>query len=871
MIRLRQVTKEYATVAGVAVRALDGIDLNLPDRGLIFLVGRSGCGKTTLLNLLGGLDEPTAGTIRISGRPLSGRTMAAYRNRAVGFVFQEYNLIEEMTVGENLAFALELQRLKPTAEPIEAALNRVGLESVAGKYPRELSGGQRQRVAIARALIKEPQLILADEPTGALDRQTGQQIFELLRLLAKDRLVVVVSHDRAAAERYADRILEMEDGKLIGDTVPMGDEPIREAPLWVSARLPMGRALRMAWRTLMSKKLRIGAILLLSVAAFVLVGMADVFAAYESQTAFLRTMEESGRTYLSLRKEVQDGERWSRDGYMLTPDDLTALSEKTGLTVKGVYAPPQTPLTLTRNYQYSKIKPEERAYVVEELNGFMELTDADLAAFGFSLVAGWLPDGNGDEIALSRYVFESFMRMDYSAYTGPQFRIIDNATRETRMTLSWDEYRQSEYRTGIGIDESDHPEWSRAQSDSYAAEWVKIKKPEDLIGKTVFFGERNYTVVGIVDTYFNAGRYEQGETEQTDGMNMMGELLDRELEHDRQYSLACVAFVGEGKIAEIRGRYPNLVTAEGLKVIISDDDSSYTASYIARLSDVDLSRLNLSMDGALADFGMKDVLVPAVGGRVGWTGEGSYYRAWLDREGLMLQIEQTDRASRADTGYAIVGKWDHLEYYDGWRYPMDGVIVLSDLMFDTISRGRDGLYFYAVMPAPTDVLAQAVEVAGTPDEGVRYAVVNAVNFEVKSLNTFLNTTAQLFRYVGWVMVAFACMMVYNFVAMNLLERRRSIGIMRALGAGGRDLLRMIGSETLILGLVTAVLACTVTAALVPLGNRMLQEQYGIMLNVLYMDWRQIVPIVALSLMMTAVGGLLPTWGMIRRRPAEAMK
>lgn len=864
MIRLRQVTKEYATVAGVAVRALDGIDLNLPDRGLIFLVGRSGCGKTTLLNLLGGLDEPTAGTIRISGRPLSGRTMAAYRNRAVGFVFQEYNLIEEMTVGENLAFALELQRLKPTAEQIETALKRVGLAAVADKYPRELSGGQRQRVAIARALIKEPQLILADEPTGALDRQTGRQIFELLRLLAKDRLVIVVSHDRAAAETYADRILEMEDGRLIGDTMPMTDEPKKETPPWVSAHLPMGRALRMAWRTLMSKKIRIGAILLLSVAAFVLVGMADVFAAYESRTAFLRTMEESGRTYLSLRKEVQDGEVWSRDGYRLTPDDLTALSEKTGLTVKGVYALPQTPLSLTRNYQYSKIKPEDRAYVVEELNGFMELTDADLEPFGFSLAAGRLPDGNGDEIALSRYVFESFIRMNYGAYTGPQVHIIDSATTETQMTLSWDEYRHSEYTTG---------DLSRLTShtDQYAIEWIKIRRPEDLIGKTVFLGERNYTVVGIVDTYFNASRYEQGETEQTDGMNMMGELLDRELEHDRQYSLACVAFVGEGKIAEIRGRYPNLVTADGLTVTLSDADSSYTASYIARLSDVDLSRMNVRGDVDAAAFGMKEMLIPSVGERVAWTGEGSYSRARMDRQGLTIRIEQADCAPREDTGYVLAGEWHHKEYADGWRYPMDGVIVLSDLMFDTISRGRDGIYTYAAMPAPTAVLAQAVEVVGTPADGTRYAVVNAVNFEVQSLNAFLSTTAQLFRYVGWVMVAFACMMVYSFVAMNLLERRRSIGIMRALGAGGRDLLRMIGSETLILGLITAVLACTVTAALVPLGNRMLQEQFGIMLNVLHMDWRQIVPIVALSFIMTAVGGLLPTWGVIRRRPADAAK
>ena len=204
------------------VEALKGINVQFGENGMIFILGKSGCGKSTLLNLLGGLDYPTTGEIVIEGKSSAEFTKLDYdnyRNTYVGFVFQEYNLLNEFTVRENVGLALQLQGKKPNGEQIDEMLKKVGLELDEKRRPSELSGGQKQRVAIARALIKEPKIIFADEPTGALDSKTGNEILTLLKELSRDRLVIVVSHDEEFAYRFGDRVIEMADGQIIKDTV----------------------------------------------------------------------------------------------------------------------------------------------------------------------------------------------------------------------------------------------------------------------------------------------------------------------------------------------------------------------------------------------------------------------------------------------------------------------------------------------------------------------------------------------------------------------------------------------------------------------------------------------------------------------------
>lgn len=219
MIKVNNLCKIYETKSG-KVTALNNASFELPEQGFVFLLGKSGSGKSTLLNLLGGLDKPTSGEINIKGKGLdkyTGKELDDYRNRHIGFIFQEYNLIDEYNVFENVAITLKLRGEKGLNEKVDKALETVGLKGYEKRKISELSGGQKQRIAMARAIIGDVDIVLADEPTGNLDSTTSIEIFEILKDISKDKLVIAVTHDRENAERYADRIIMLADGAIISD------------------------------------------------------------------------------------------------------------------------------------------------------------------------------------------------------------------------------------------------------------------------------------------------------------------------------------------------------------------------------------------------------------------------------------------------------------------------------------------------------------------------------------------------------------------------------------------------------------------------------------------------------------------------------
>ena len=241
MIKLRNIVKVYGTKSGIVTTALDDVSLDLPKSGIVFILGKSGCGKTTLLNILGGLDSPTSGEYSLGDIYVSNLSESAlnkFRNDNVGFVFQDFNLIDEYNVGKNVEFSLDLQGNNGAKEIAKEALVKVGLEGYEQRRVRELSGGQKQRVAIARAIAKDSKFILADEPTGNLDSATSKEIFELLKDIAKDKLVIVVSHDDESAEEYADRIITLHDGVLLSDNVPAFKTPSIESVEYDNSNAP---------------------------------------------------------------------------------------------------------------------------------------------------------------------------------------------------------------------------------------------------------------------------------------------------------------------------------------------------------------------------------------------------------------------------------------------------------------------------------------------------------------------------------------------------------------------------------------------------------------------------------------------------------
>lgn len=245
MLVVDNLTKIYRSRKRQGVKALDHISFSLPNKGLVFLTGKSGSGKSTLLNLLGGIDEITSGDIIADGNRLSlfsQEDYDCYRNSYLGFIFQDFCLLEDLTVEENIELVLQLQK-KPNKGLIEYTLERVGMGGYSSRYPREMSGGQKQRIAIARALVKNPKLILADEPTGNLDSKSAEQVLLLLKELSKHSLIVIVSHNLDDAYKYGDRIIELADGKIVSDQERVSFDSNKGEVVDGKLFLPFGRRL----------------------------------------------------------------------------------------------------------------------------------------------------------------------------------------------------------------------------------------------------------------------------------------------------------------------------------------------------------------------------------------------------------------------------------------------------------------------------------------------------------------------------------------------------------------------------------------------------------------------------------------------------
>lgn len=260
MIEIKNATKIYKSQSTHPLKALDKVNLSFGSKGLVFIHGKSGSGKTTLLSIMGGLDNANSSKIIFDGieiRRFNDEHLSRYRNQYIGFIFQAYHLISDYTVFENVELPLRLQKKKYSKDDILKALKDVELEGLENRKISELSGGQKQRVAIARALIKDPAILCADEPTGNLDSQTSIAIFNLLKKFSKDRLVLVVSHDTEYAHQFADRIIEIADGKVLSDNgQTYGDDKVYKT-FTKAAKLPLSLTLKLGIGNLIHNKIRI--------------------------------------------------------------------------------------------------------------------------------------------------------------------------------------------------------------------------------------------------------------------------------------------------------------------------------------------------------------------------------------------------------------------------------------------------------------------------------------------------------------------------------------------------------------------------------------------------------------------------------------
>ncbi len=318
MLQLKSIKKDYPAGDGT-VHALKGIDLQFRESEFVSILGPSGCGKTTMLNIIGGLDQYTSGDLVINGvstKSYKDRDWDAYRNHSIGFVFQSYNLIPHQSVLQNVELSLSLSGISKAERRRRAkeALERVGLGNQLRKRPSEMSGGQMQRVAIARAIVNNPDIILADEPTGALDTETSVQVMDILKEISKDRLVIMVTHNPDIAEKYSTRIIRMLDGEITDDSAPLSKDEIAREQIKEKAKaeqekktkkpsMKLWTSFGLSLKNLFTKK---GRTILTSFAGSIgIIGIALIFAVSQGMTTYIDTLQEDTLSSYPLTLEGQ--------------------------------------------------------------------------------------------------------------------------------------------------------------------------------------------------------------------------------------------------------------------------------------------------------------------------------------------------------------------------------------------------------------------------------------------------------------------------------------------------------------------------------------------------------------------------------------
>lgn len=415
MLSVKNLTKIYRPKKGQPVLGINDITLKFPEKGMVFLLGKSGSGKSTLLNLLGGLDNYTSGEIIIKGKSskeFKASDFDSYRNTYIGFIFQEFNILDEYSVGENISIALKLQHKTADRDSVEKIMELVGLEKTHfDRRINELSGGQKQRVAIARALVKNPDIIMADEPTGNLDSQTSEQIFKALKELSKEKLVIVVSHDRENAENYGDRIIELGDGKIINDTD--ANQTIKHVESnaefnLIKSRLPIKDCIKMGASGLKLKRIRLAFIFILSIIAFTLFGLSSTFYSYNQYRTEIETIRKNGENTLLISDIYarDPSYRYSFNSTGLTFEQISRIEELTGNKVLKLWdSTHETDFVIN---SFARIP--NYSYYATYFTNLIEISDTLDANLISAADGSRLPSaGNFEEIAISDWIADSFI------------------------------------------------------------------------------------------------------------------------------------------------------------------------------------------------------------------------------------------------------------------------------------------------------------------------------------------------------------------------------------------------------------------------------------------------------------------------------
>ncbi len=920
MLETKELVKIYKPKKGVPVTALDKVTLKFPESGMVFLLGKSGSGKSTLLNVLGGLDKYDNGEIIIKGvssKAFKQMHFDSYRNTYVGFIFQEYNVLDDFTVGANIALAIELQNRKATNEEINKILCEVDLEGYGNRKPNELSGGQKQRVAIARALVKNPQIIMADEPSGALDSVTGKQIFDTLKRLSKTKLVIVVSHDREFAESYADRIIELSDGKVISDVELDGDFTESDASLTFSGNtveVPFGYQITEQDRIAINEY-----IANLKQGTFKLDIMKKAGGQKFKKTDESKIRSEDGSTFKLIKSKLPlknafkiggSGLKHKKFRLVLTillsciSFGLFGLSDTfgaynhvkvctnslidTGVKYVSVAKAKKVKTgensSYWRNYGFylsEKDIAEIEQNIDVEMFGVFKPENAELS---FAEQQNPAKELTETEFSIYNSYFSGFAEISDDVINKMNFKLLAGSLpdgNKPQIAISeyiFEVFKKSNYTDGSIKRDANGKEY---------VEYVEIKDYADILGKYIKLDGKDYLVTAVIDTGLDLERYSDlivHKSNKTNAQVILDYVLFSEFQYATYNSYSAVAMVGDGFVDRMIAESPNISNITEGYLSFNANDYAVDSQYIAKLDDLKNEKIVwlgekkdtlgekeiIATTDIIHTYGLEESVI-----NQDFENEQEYYTAMLKKAEELtaykeaFNFESEEEQYTEESGYKLVG----FIMANQENSKLFSTVICSDKLFDEFSDGSNSRYYMAVgaMPKSRGAIEKLVRFCYRENSDIRYPIQNSVTYELDAVNEALKIVSKVFLYIGIGFAVFAALMLANFIGISISYKKQEIGILRAIGSRSNDVFRIFFAESFIIAMINFSLSVVGVFAATTIINGVIRRNLGILVTVLSFDLRQVILLLGVSILVAFAASYIPVKRIASKRPIDAIR
>lgn len=865
MLQLKNITKNYLS-GDNEVQALKGIDIEFRENEFVSILGQSGCGKTTLLNIIGGLDRYTSGDLIINGKStkeFKDKDWDTYRNHSVGFVFQSYNLIPHQTVLANVELALTISGVGKAERKKRAieALQKVGLGDQLNKKPNQMSGGQMQRVAIARALVNDPDILLADEPTGALDSKTSVQVMEILKEISKDRLIIMVTHNPELAKKYSSRIVKLLDGKIIDDSNPYksSEEDVKKArnkkDKSGKASMKFTTAVRLSLNNLMTKK---GRTFLTSFAGSIgIIGIALILSLSHGMQSYINRVEED--TLSSYPLTIQEA---SIDVTSML-EAMMGNGEKEEHNDNKIYSRPIV------NNILETVSTKLQTNNLEEFKKYLESGDTNIKDYINAIQYEYnlnlnIYKQNEDKTYQQVNPSKVFDELGFGEMM--ESRQSTSSMMSGSMTMT---------QTDVWNEMLDNQNLLQSQYDVLAGKWpTKYNEVVLIVDENNEVSDYTLYSLGIKDIkelnesmekIKNKEKVEVGESESysyDDLLNYKFKILLntdyykesgnawQDMSNDDEYMKNVVDNAEEITIVGIIKPNEETVSSSGAGMIgYTKELKEYVINKINETEIVKEQKENPSInvftgiefpENQNSSFDYSQL-----------TDEQRMYMATLSEAELAELMKNYAENSSAtyDSNLSTLGVVDLNKPSTINIYPKD--FESKDMITTRISEYND---------------KQTND--GKEENVITYTDI--VGVMMSSVSTIIDVISYvLIAFVGISLVV-SSIMIGIITYISVLERTKEIGILRSIGASKKDVSRVFNAETLIIGLVAGLIGIVVTLLLnIPI-NMIIKSIVGIS-NISKLPTAGAIILVVISVGLTMIAGLIPARFAAKRDPVEALR